>query len=192
MGKQLAAVKIREEVFVKAFAESFRPAPSAIAAGYAASGAHVRASKLLNSKHIQDALRVRLRLTPEFQKLSPTYVLEGLQECAERCMQTRPARDASGKALGYFKFNPHGAIKAYELIGKNYDMFSPDVIVNINVDLAQQLSQARQRASELQKVKKEIKDVTDEINTLNPELLKERDKKAQNSSTNGKGFDGLV
>ena len=52
------------------------------------------------------------------------YVLAALQEVAERCMQRRPVRDANGKVLGDWTFNPASAIRALELLGKQLGLFS--------------------------------------------------------------------
>ncbi len=171
--------QLKEKIFIECFSETFNPEESAKIAGCKASSAAIRASEILARPHVQAELKKRLDLKVQHQKLRPAYVLEGLREVFERCMQIRPVLDKAGKSIGKFMFNPHGAIKALKLIGQNYDMFSPDVVVNLNVELDKELTIARKRASELLTVKQEIVDITEETKQLSDNTIKT----SQNSTT---------
>ena len=54
------------------------------------------------------------------------WVLKGLMETRERCMQAFPVLDREGKEIGEWTFNAAGASKANELIGKEIGMFKAD------------------------------------------------------------------
>jgi phage terminase small subunit len=159
---------VRELRFVDMFAATFNPIESAKQAGYKRENASAMASRLLSDFRIQKALQQRLELAATFENLTPSYVLRGLREIYERCMQMKPIVDKFGVPVGTYTFEPMPAIKALELIGKNFDMFSPDVVVNMNVEIDQELAGARQRA--LTRIAGDkIKDITDETKALNSE-----------------------
>lgn len=164
--------KLREQKFVETYAVTFHLTNSAIAAGYPKRSAAVRGAELLRKESVQKALKKRLKLVLKKQNLSPEFVLTGLREVFERCMQLKEVTDKEGVGLGVFKFEPQAALKALELIGRNYDMFSPDVVVNLNVDLDKQLMKARNRISEIRREKKSLKDITEETVDLSAEPSK--------------------
>ena len=179
----------KERIFVEAFSSSFDPVKSAILAGYAAKSASVRASEMLSRDSIQKALRKRLKLTLKKQNLSPEYVLTGLREVFERCMQLKNVTNAKGKKIGVYRFEPRAALKALELLGRNYDMFSPDVIVNLQVEIDSKLNESRQRALKLIESTEQLKDITDEVRALEK---KSKKKPSSNESTINKPDTRLV
>lgn len=179
----------KQKIFVEHYATNFNAVKAAEFAGYTPKSAKVRAFEFIKSEKIQRALQERLQLTIKKAKLSPEFVLKGLREIFERCMQFKEATDRDGKKLGYFKFEPNPALKALELIGRNYDMFSPNVVVNLNVEIDKQLAAARKRAASLIAVKQEIKDVTKETKDLKAESRK---KDGLNSPTIQKVHPGLI
>jgi phage terminase small subunit len=71
----------------------------------------------------RDELAERTLVTKE-------YVMQGLREVAERCMQKKPVLDRQGEFTGEWQFNPQGANKAYELMGKELGMFNDKVEVS--------------------------------------------------------------
>lgn len=170
------ALQPKEIIFLEAYSTSFNITQAAITAGYSERGADVRGVELLRKERVQKALKKRLKLVLKKQKLSPEFVLTGLREVFERCMQLKEVTDKEGRKLGVFKFEPRAALKALELIGKNYDMFSPDVVVNLNIELDQQLSTARKRIADIARTnkqtkttgKKPLKDVTAETKEIKP------------------------
>jgi phage terminase small subunit len=95
------------------------------------------------------------------------YVLKGLKEVADRCMQKVPVMyfdkfekemvqetvmvkdEVTGevKEEGVWRFDSAGANKAFELLGKNMKMFTDKVEVTKGEEIAHRLSRARKRAS---------------------------------------------
>ena len=61
-----------------------------------------------------------LFFTREENIIDADYVLEGLKEVAEKCMQRIPS-DGEGRP---YPFNAAGANKALELLGKHLGMFT--------------------------------------------------------------------
>lgn len=178
-------VKFKEQLFVEAYAETFHGGVAAEKAGYSAKGAWNRASMLLRKPHIQQALKERLKLTLEHQKLKPSYVLDGLREIFERCMQIKPVVISGVVQKGKFRFSPTQAIRALELLGKNFNMFTPDVVVNLNIELDKELSVARTRALELMKAKEQIRDITGETDDLGYEVANKATKELKEEGTGG-------
>jgi phage terminase small subunit len=141
---------------------------SALAAGYTEKAAQSRATVLLKRERVQKRIREKLQKALKDSELNPEYVLRGLREIFERCMQYSEIIDPlTGLGTGTFKFEPHAALKALELMGRNFGMFSADVTVNLNIGLDVKLNKARQRALEGIKPAAEIKDITAEARDIN-------------------------
>lgn len=72
-------------------------------------------------------------LQDEFKErniISVEYVLNGIKEVAERCMQAEPVMIRRGNEMvesGEYKFDSSGANKAFELLGKHLKMFTDKV-----------------------------------------------------------------
>lgn len=153
--KDLGKLTHRELAFIEHFTSSMDASGSAIAAKYSPASAGTAATGVLNRPRVIKELKKRLKLSVTYEALSPLYVLRGLREVYERCMQVRPVVDNHGvqktddDGNHLWQFRPQQAIRALELIGKNYDMFSPDVVVNVNIDLDNRLAKARIQAAEL-------------------------------------------
>ncbi|MCB2186729.1 MAG: terminase small subunit [Deltaproteobacteria bacterium] len=55
--------------------------------------------------------------------LRQDWVLENLQRIVERCLQAEEVCDKKGEPTGVFRFDPAGANRALEIIGKHLNMF---------------------------------------------------------------------
>lgn len=55
--------------------------------------------------------------------ISSAFVITGLMEVYARCMQAEPIIGKDGEPIGIYNFNPNGANKALELIGKHLNMW---------------------------------------------------------------------
>lgn len=66
---------------------------------------------------------------PQAQNFGPQWIIERFVTIAERCMQIEPVYDRKGRPIGQFSFNPQGAIKALEMLGRTMAMFKDKVEV---------------------------------------------------------------
>jgi phage terminase small subunit len=127
----------RQELFCREYVIDMNGTQAAIRAGYAKGSAEVQASRLLSNDKI--AMRVKELKSEVFNKLeiSAEYVLSGLKELAERCMQRIPVREWDHEAGGFiqktddqgntvWEFDSKGAVKAFELLGKHTGIFEKD------------------------------------------------------------------
>ncbi len=85
------------------------------------------ASRLLRNVKIKEAIDMEIKDAEKRVELSQGYVLDGLKQVYERCMQAEPVTDAKGVSTGEFKFNAAGANKALELLGKHLGLFTEKV-----------------------------------------------------------------
>lgn len=121
----------RQAAFVREYLISRNGAAAAIAAGYSSKGASVRAVQLLANGKVKAALDRHIKAAEAKTETEAEWVLRSLKTVAERCMQAEPVmimRDGvlvqktqDGEPL--FQFNPNGANKALELIGKHNRLF---------------------------------------------------------------------
>lgn len=112
--------------FCLEYVKDFNGTRAAIRAGYAESGAHVQASRLLKQPKIQEELQRLIDERSEETKIDAAYVLRQAVKIHERCMQEiRPFTDRKGRQLysedgePLFVFDARGAAKGLELVGKH-------------------------------------------------------------------------
>jgi len=116
----------REKRFCEEYVKNNHHGADAVKkSGYAkkTSAAKVQASRLLKNVNV---LKYIAQLDGEITRkcgLTSEYVLNGLRTVAERCMAREEALDEDGNPTGEFKFNPQGANKAFELLGKHLGLF---------------------------------------------------------------------
>jgi len=65
----------------------------------------------------------RLKVRIEDMKVSQGFVTDRLIALVDRCMQAVPVLNRQGDAVGIYKFEPTGAVKALELLGIEQGMF---------------------------------------------------------------------
>lgn len=118
-------------------------------AGYSAkkeSTAHVNSSRLLHTAKVQAYIQELMDERSHRTAIDADYVLRGIKEATERCMQHKPVMEYD-KGLqeyvptGEYEFDSRGAFKGYELLGKHLKLFtdqhevqhSGNVRVNFNI-----------------------------------------------------------
>lgn len=129
----------RHESFIRAYAgeANFFAAEAARRAGYSARTAKEKGYQLLCRRDVQARLTDLLTARRAASELSDEYVLDRLREIVDRCMQAVPVLDREGNRTGDWKFNPTGANKALELLGRHLGLW--------NDKLALQLTEAKAR-----------------------------------------------
>jgi phage terminase small subunit len=128
----------RQTQFIAEYLVDFNGKQAAIRSGYSPRSAEVTASQLLSHPKVKAAAEVAMKRKREATELNEAWVLEKLRKIAERC---------SREDEEYF--DPAGANRALELIGKHFAMFTD----NIKVSDLDRVSDAEidQRISELER-----------------------------------------
>jgi phage terminase small subunit len=139
----------KQEKFCHEYLVDLNGAQAAIRAGYSENGAAVVASRLLSKANVASCIKELRDVATEKAGLSVQYVLDGLTEIAERCMQKRPVMkwdyqrkemiqvtDEEGRDV--WQFDSMGANRAMELLGKHVGAFEMDnnqkrPLIQINV-----------------------------------------------------------
>ncbi len=89
------------------------------------------ASQLCRQTDIRERVRTlleqrsaaRLKVRIEDMKVSRGFITDRLIALVDRCMQAVPVLNRQGDAVGIYKFEPNGAVKALELLGIEQGMF---------------------------------------------------------------------
>jgi phage terminase small subunit len=117
--------------------------------------ARANASRLLAKANISARIAEFKSERSERTLVDADYVVKGLKEVAERCMQHKPvmkwdyeekmlvqetALDEKGNEVGIYEFDSSGANRAYELLGKHLGIFekdnrqtNPNVFLHVNL-----------------------------------------------------------
>lgn len=74
------------------------------------------------SLRIQELQNIKNKVAKEEFKIDAAWVLKSSVELYNKCMEAEPLQDIDGNDTGYAKFQPAGAGKALELIGKHIDV----------------------------------------------------------------------
>jgi phage terminase small subunit len=100
---------------------------AAIRAGYSVKTAQVQASCLINEPKVQAYLKWKLSKIQSKLNINAEQVLQSILEIGERCKQAVPVLDDNGNETGVYRFDAQGALRAYELLGKNLELFTDKV-----------------------------------------------------------------
>ena len=119
----------KQSVFVQEYMKDCNATQAAIRAGYSERTAYSQGQRLLKNAEVSQKLSAAMSERAGRTSLTADYVLQNLQEIAERCMQKRPVmvkgeqvQDEEGRNL--WTFDAKNAIRALELLGKHQGMFT--------------------------------------------------------------------
>ena len=85
--------------------------------------------QLITEPNVSEAIRSRFAEQEQETKITARYVLEGLKEVAERCMQRAPVLNRKGEQIqdeegrNVWDFDSAGANRSFELLGKHLGLF---------------------------------------------------------------------
>lgn len=113
----------KQEAFVREYLIDLNATQAAIRAGYSERTASAIGHENLNKPEIAAAIKEASDQRAERVALDADYVLTGIRDLVERCIQATPVLDAAGKETGEYKFEPNAALKGYELLGKHLALF---------------------------------------------------------------------
>lgn len=124
----------KQQVFVCEYLKDMNATQAAIRAGYSAKNADSYAAQLISKPKVSRAIEEALEARKERTQVTQDYVVKGLMEVAERCLQRKPvmefdrterrmvqAKDDEGRDL--WCFDSQGANRAFELLGKHLGIF---------------------------------------------------------------------
>jgi phage terminase small subunit len=111
--ERAVAADEKRKRFVQEYLIDLNGTQAAIRAGYARSGAHTEAFRLLAIPEVKAMIEEGQRNMAEKAEVTQEYVIRELKEVVARCMD----RD---------NFNPKDANKALELLGKHIGMFKDE------------------------------------------------------------------
>lgn len=122
----------KERRFVSEYLKSKNATQSAIQAGYSKRSAGELGHRLLKKVEIKAAIEANLKKAEADAVISVSFILQGLKEVAQRCMQAHPVMEFDHELkemvrTGEWEFDSAGANRALELLGKHLKMFTDNV-----------------------------------------------------------------
>ncbi len=143
----------KQEMFVREYLVDLNATQAAVRAGYSAETAYSQGQRLLKNVEIADAVQAAMDSRSEKTEISAEYVLTGIQEVAERCLQRAPVMVGRGEdreqliddeGRHVWQFDAAGANRSFELLGKHLKLFADRLDINVTDDAAALLAAARQ------------------------------------------------
>jgi phage terminase small subunit len=113
----------KQAKFVQEYLLDLNGTQAAIRAGYSPPTAQEQSARLLSNVIVKDVVAQAQAIRAEKVELDQDWVLRRLKLISDRCIQATPVLNANGDETGEWKFEPAGANKATELIGKHLGMF---------------------------------------------------------------------
>jgi phage terminase small subunit len=134
----------KHEVFCKEYLIDLNGNQAAIRAGYAPDSARITASKLLTDANILARIKELMDERSKNLMIDATFVIEGLKDVFERCMQRKAVLDfdpiekklkqkVDENGNNVWEFDSNGANKALELLGKHLALFTDKMKQDLTV-----------------------------------------------------------
>ena len=114
----------KQKRFVGEYLIDLNATQAAIRAGYSEKTAEVQGPRLLGNIRVQAAIAEAIEQREKRTQITQDYVLNGIHDLVERCIQAEPVRDKEGNETGEYRFEAFAALKGYELLGKHLKMFT--------------------------------------------------------------------
>jgi phage terminase small subunit len=147
----------QQKLFIAEYLKDRNGTQAAIRAGYSADTAQEQASRLLSKVMVRAAVDKKVEKLEERSMVTAEYVIRGLKEIAERCMQRNPVMEFDHESksmvqktdpdtgLGVWEFDAAGANKSHELLGRYLKLFTDRVEVGFDQSFADRLNAAKAR-----------------------------------------------
>jgi len=137
----------KQAKFVAEYLIDLNATQAAIRAGYSVLTAGAIGHENLKKPEIQAAVNAAAKERSKRTEITQDYVLNGIREVIERCLQKVPVLDDDGNETGEWRFEPNPSLKGYELLGKHLKLFTEVHEHNLAEGFAEALKKARERAS---------------------------------------------
>jgi phage terminase small subunit len=128
----MAKLNPKQQLFVTEYLKDLNATQAAIRAGYSKKTAGSQAHDLLKIPEIEAAVNDEIDKRVQRTQINGDYVLIGIKNLIERCIQAEPVLDKDGEPTGEYKFEAYAALKGYELLGKHLKLFTDSAQAEIN------------------------------------------------------------
>lgn len=122
----------KQAAFCREYLVDLNGTQAAIRAGYSKKTANEQAAQLLAKLSISAVIQKAMDERAKRTEIDADYVLTGIKELTERCIQATPVI-VDGQPTGEYKFEASAALKGYELLGKHLKLFT-DKVDHQNLD----------------------------------------------------------
>ena len=137
----------KQSKFVAEYLIDLNQKGAAIRAGYSAKSAEQQAVALMKQPEVRARINAAIEARGKRTQVTQDYVITGIREVIERCLQKVPVLDDDGEPTGEWRFEPNPSLKGYELLGKHLKLFTEVHEHNLAEGFAEALKKARERAS---------------------------------------------
>lgn len=117
------ALTTKQEMFCKEYLVDLNATQAAIRAGYSKETAQQMGSENLSKPVIAEMIQSLMAERSQRVQIDADYVLGGIKELTERCIQAQPVI-IEGRQTGEYKFEPQAALKGYEMMGRHLKLFT--------------------------------------------------------------------
>jgi len=114
----------KQKRFVSEYLIDLNATQAAIRAGYSQKTANEQGARLLANASVQAAITEAIEQREKRTQITQDYVLNGIKQLVDRCIQAEPVRDKEGNETGEYRFEAFAALKGYELLGKHLKLFT--------------------------------------------------------------------
>lgn len=118
------ALTPKQKRFASEYLIDLNATQAAIRAGYSQKTANEQGARLLANASVQAAISEAMEKRERRTQITQDYVLSGIKDLVERCIQAEPVRDKEGDKTGEYRFDAFAALKGYELLGKHLKLFT--------------------------------------------------------------------
>jgi phage terminase small subunit len=122
IGKAMALTD-KQTRFIAEYLIDSNATKAAIRAGYSEKTAKEIGCENLTKPNIAAEIAKRQEKLADKLEITAEYVLGGIKNLVERCIQAEPVLDREGNETGEYKFEAFAALKGYELLGKHKKLF---------------------------------------------------------------------
>ena len=123
----------KQEMFCCEYIIDLNATQAAIRAGYSKKTAGQIGEQNLKKLEIQEYVNTLMNERKKRVEIDADYVLGGIKDLTERCMQVEPVI-VDGKPNGEYKFEPTPALRGYELLGKHLSLFTEKIDATLKGD----------------------------------------------------------
>lgn len=139
----MADLTPKQRLFIAEYLIDKNATQAAIRAGYSEKTAQEQSSRLLSNVIIQEEINKHIEKQVKRVLITSDYVIDGIKEVAERCLQRVPVMVGRGEdrhqliddetGEGVWQFDSGGANRAFELLGKHLKLFTDKVEIDATI-----------------------------------------------------------
>lgn len=114
----------KQELFCLEYLKDLNATQAAVRAGYSEDTAKQIGYENLTKPYLLERVQHLMAERTKRVEIDADYVLLGIKELTERCIQAVPVTEKDGTTTGEYKFEANAALKGYELLGKHLKLFT--------------------------------------------------------------------